>query len=139
MDLRPVSLDQLGLVTALEHHARSFSSETLTVEFKSVGFEGERISPAVETALYRIAQEALTNVVRHSHAHTVGILLERRKDRVILFVEDDGIGFDPESNGNGNLGLVGMRERAELLGGTLAIESIAGKGTTIKVEVPNAG
>ena len=139
MDLRPVSLDQLGLIAALEQHAHSMSTDTLTVEFKALGFDGQRISPNVETALYRIVQEALTNVVRHAHAHTVGILLERREDKVILFVEDDGIGFDTVKNKSSNLGLVGMRERAELLGGTLTVESLPGRGTSIKVEVPHAG
>jgi len=138
MDLRPVSLDKLGLVAALEQHANSLNSGTLKVQFKTIGFDGERIAPAIETAFYRIVQEALTNVVRHAHATTVGILLERHGDKVVVFVEDDGIGFDPEKDEGSSLGLVGMRERAELLGGTLTVESRPGKGTTIQVEVPDA-
>ena len=134
MDLRPVSLEHLGLVAALEQHASSINSDQLSVEFKALGFDGERLPPAVEIALYRIVQEALTNVVRHAQASTIGILLEHREGKVTIFVEDDGIGFIPRENDH-SLGLVGMRERAELLGGTLTVESIPGKGTSITVEV----
>ena len=138
MDLRPTSLDHLGLVAALEQHANTVNSDQLSVELKVIGVTGVRLSPAVETSLYRIAQEALTNVVRHSQASTVGILLENRGGTVTLFIEDDGIGFNPETSDVNRLGMVGMRERAELLGGTLTVESITGKGTSIKVEVPHA-
>ncbi|RME40691.1 MAG: hypothetical protein D6796_16880, partial [Caldilineae bacterium] len=112
----------------------------LTVQFEAVGLEGERLPPEVETALYRIVQEALTNVARHARATRVGVLLERRDDRLVAIVEDDGVGFAPEevAQTNGRLGLFGMRERAEMLGGTLSIESEPGKGTTIFVEVKHA-
>jgi signal transduction histidine kinase len=83
-------------------------------------------------------QEALTNVVRHAQAGSVGILLERVIENVKLFIEDDGIGFDPDLSENSHrLGLVGMRERAEMLGGTLTVESSPGIGTSIIVEVPD--
>jgi signal transduction histidine kinase len=92
----------------------------------------------VETSLYRIVQEALTNVVRHAQASTVGILLKRGRGKLKMFIEDDGIGFDPEQVSQADrMGLLGMRERAEMLGGTLTIESTPGKGTSIIVEVPD--
>jgi PAS domain S-box-containing protein len=138
VDLRPASLDHLGLVAALRQHAETFSRQhDLVVQFETVGFESERPSPAVETAIYRIVQEALTNVVRHARATRVDVLLERRGDRVITIVEDDGLGFDPVmAMQRDRLGLPGMRERAEMLGGTLELESSAGTGTTLFVEMP---
>jgi PAS domain S-box-containing protein len=138
LDLRPAALDRLGLVAALEQYANNLSSESLLVQFKAIGFDGDRLAPEVETSLYRIVQEAGTNVVRHARASTLGILLERSDGRVRIFVEDDGAGFSPglfpEED---RLGLVGMRERSEMLGGTLTIESAPGKGTSIIVEVPD--
>ena len=139
-DLRPVSLDHLGLEAALRQYSGSAGSEPgLVVRFKARGFAGERLPPVVETALYRVAQEAMTNVVRHANATQVDVLVQRRGDRVRLMVEDDGVGFEPGRMWPGNhIGLIGMRERAEALGGTLTIESAPGKGTTVVVEVPSA-
>lgn len=90
--------------------------------------------------MYRIVQEALTNIVRHAHATRADVLLERRGDRVVVVVEDNGHGFDADVARfaqQGHLGLVGMQERAEMLGGSLVIESDTGTGTTVVVEVPN--
>jgi PAS domain S-box-containing protein len=138
MDLRPVALDRLGLVAALEGFAQNLDCEQLRVKFKALGFEGERLPKDTETSLYRIVQEALTNVTRHAQATSVGILLERGEGRVKVFVEDDGIGFSTGlDESRGRLGLVGMRERAEMLGGSLVIESTPGEGTSIIVEVPD--
>ncbi len=139
MDLRPASLDHLGLVAALRQYVETFNHQhSLTVQFEATGFDNKRLPPAVETNLYRIVQEALTNIVRHAQATHIGVLLKRRDDQMVTIVEDNGIGFDPEVAGqSGRLGLLGMRERAEMLGGTLIVESAAGKGTTIFVEVPN--
>ncbi len=138
MDLRPAVLDHLGLVVALDQYASRLNSDQLSVQFKAVGFKGKRLSPEVETSLYRIVQEALTNVVRHAHASNVGILLERGWGKVKVFIEDDGIGLDPERVISANcMGLIGMRERAEMLGGSLSLESAPGKGTSIIVEVPD--
>lgn len=138
MDLRPATLDRLGLVAALEQHVNELSSKELTVQFKALGFEGNRLNREAESSLYRIGQEALNNVVCHARASNVGVLLEWRGDNVRLFIEDDGVGFTPDLvDRNERLGLVGMRERAEMLGGRLTIESVAGKGTSVIVEVPN--
>ena len=138
IDLRPIALDHLGLVAALEQHAHHLNSDRLTVRFKALGFEEERLPKDLETCLYRIVQEALSNVVQHAQATTVGILLERSEGKVKLFVEDDGIGFNPKIPENQErLGLVGMQERAEMFAGTLTIESYPGKGTSVIVEVPD--
>jgi len=140
MDLRPASLDHLGLVAALRQYVELYSRQHgLVVQFESVGLDGERLPAEVEIALYRIVQEALTNVVRHARATRTDVLLERRGDRLVAIVEDDGAGFDPEAAvQNSRLGLFGMRERAEMLDGTLAIESAPGSGTTVFVEIPYA-
>jgi PAS domain S-box-containing protein len=139
-NLRPASLDHLGLEAAIRQHLAGIESTTgLTVRFKAHGLEGERLPSEVETALYRVVQEALTNVVRHARASAVDVLAERRGGRVVVMVEDNGVGFDPEQTpASGQLGLLGMRERAETLGGTLTLESSPSAGTTVVVEVPDA-
>jgi PAS domain S-box-containing protein len=138
MDLRPASLDHLGLIAALRHLANQLAADQLSVRFEASGFEGGRLSPALETTLYRIVQEALTNATRYSQASDVGILLKRTAAGVSIFIEDNGIGFDPKvAQTEGHLGLVGMQERAEMVGGTLTIESAPGSGTSIILEVPD--
>ena len=92
----------------------------------------------METTLYRIVQEAVTNVAKHAGAERLSITLTRKNGAVVVIVEDDGRGFDPEAAGADGLGLVGMRERLGLVGGTLRIEAAAGAGTTIAAEVPLA-
>ncbi|MBI3942616.1 MAG: sensor histidine kinase, partial [Chloroflexi bacterium] len=137
-NLRPPSLDKLGLVPALRQHIEIFGKQhNLEAQFETVDFDEERLPPELETALYRIVQEALNNIARHAHASHVGVGVERRGDRVVTFIEDDGTGFDPEEAlQQGRLGLLGMRERIESLGGNLEIESQPGLGTTIFVELP---
>ena len=103
--------------------------------------EKDRLTPEIETALYRIVQEALNNVAKHARAGRVYILLERLTNSVSLIVEDDGVGFDQQKvedvgNGNSGFGLIGMRERAALVGGTLVIESHPGKGVSVFVRIP---
>jgi len=139
-DLRPPSLDHLGLDAALRQFSRTAASKFgLAVHFSARGFTSERLPGVVETDLYRVVQEALTNVVRHAQATRVDILVEHRGDRVMVMVEDDGVGFEPDRiPGESHFGLLGMRERAEALGGTLTVESTPGAGTTIVVEVPSA-
>lgn len=139
MDLRPASLDHVGLTAALDQHCQALAEQhTIRVTFKALGIEG-RVAPDVETALYRIVQEALNNVIRHGRATRADVLLERRDDRIVVIVEDDGRGFDPEaSSGPKHLGLVGIQERAVALGGSLTIESSPGMGTALFVEIPSA-
>ncbi|HKZ87294.1 MAG TPA: HAMP domain-containing protein [Anaerolineae bacterium] len=138
IDLRPASLDHLGLVPALRQHAEAISDRHgLTVQFEAIGVGDRRLPPDMETAVYRIVQEALTNAVRHARATRVELLLEQRGSRLIAIVEDNGIGFDPDAaQRGGRLGLFGMRERAEMFGGALVVESEAGFGTTVLLEMP---
>jgi signal transduction histidine kinase len=97
----------------------------------------DRLPGEVETAIYRIVQETLTNVAHHAEAHSASILIERRGDMVRAIVEDDGVGFEVNTNhGERHLGLLGMRERAELLNGTLTIESTPEHGTSVFIEIP---
>jgi signal transduction histidine kinase len=140
-NLRPPCLDHLGLVAALGQLVESLSgSSGSNVELETIGLGGDRLPTRVETDLYRIAQEAVTNAVRHARAKEIGVVLERRDGRLRLIVEDDGRGFDPAAaERSGRLGLVGIRERAETLGGTLLVESSAGSGTTVVVEAPDGG
>ena len=141
VNLRPASLDHLGLISALEQFIKTFAQDThLPIRLKVVGLsDDDRLPAEIETTLYRIAQEALTNVIRHAHASRVDVVLERRDVSLLVIVEDDGIGFDADlARESGHLGLVGMEERTEMLGGTLTVESQPGRGTTLFVEVPFA-
>jgi signal transduction histidine kinase len=136
VELRPTALDDFGLVAALERLAGSFSEQTgISVDFQTA-LADERLPAEVETALYRIVQESLTNVVKHARARRVSILLARREGAVKAVVEDDGRGFDPAELAGDGFGLVGMRERLALLGGRLEVESRPDAGTTIAAEVP---
>jgi len=136
VELRPSALDDFGLVAALERLTASFSEQTgIAVDFQTA-LADERLPEDVETALYRIVQESLTNVVKHARARRVSILLARKNSAVKAVVEDDGQGFDPAEQADDGFGLVGMRERLALLGGRLEIESGRGGGTTVAAEVP---
>ena len=137
MDLRPASLDHLGLVPALRQYSEITSSQcNINIQFEAIGLE-KRLANDVEVTLYRIVQEALTNVIRHANATRVDVLLERQNERIIVMVEDNGVGFEPNlAPKPGRLGLVGMQERAEMLGGRLTIESVPSKGATILIEIP---
>jgi signal transduction histidine kinase len=142
LQIRPSVLDDLGLLPALRHSLKRYRDRYhLLVDFQSLALDDRRLPSEIETALYRIVQEALTNVARHARATSVSVLLEHRDGYIRLIVEDDGKGFDvSQVIGSGprekNLGLYGMRERAALLGGTVTIESIPGTGTTIFVTIP---
>jgi signal transduction histidine kinase len=137
VELRPSALDDFGLVPALERLAANVSerSPDLAVDIEA-RLGGMRPPPEAETALYRIVQEALTNVVKHAEARRVSITLVRKGESAVVVVEDDGRGFEPEAVRDGALGFVGMRERVELVGGRLAVESSPGAGTTLVAEVP---
>jgi PAS domain S-box-containing protein len=136
--LRPTALDDLGLRAALANYVQDWSARVgIAARLHTTGLMDERLASEAETALYRIAQEALTNVARHSRARNVEVILERRPDGVLLVVEDDGLGFNPGEAGTSKqgFGLLGMQERAALVGATLEIESSVGKGTTILVRM----
>jgi two-component system, NarL family, sensor histidine kinase DevS len=135
VELRPASLDDFGLVPALERLASSLEERSgMRVALEAT--LDERLTPELETVLYRVVQEALTNVVKHADATSVSVVVGRRSDGVTVVVEDDGKGFDPGAVRPEALGLLGMRERLALLGGTLAIESAPRKGSTFIAFVP---
>jgi signal transduction histidine kinase len=136
VELRPKALDDFGLVPALERLADAFGGESGIAIDVEANLGDARLPPEVETALYRIAQEALTNVAKHADAGHVSVVVTRRDGSVTVVVEDDGRGFGAVGGEPAGLGLVGMKERVGLLGGRLAIESTEGSGTTIAVDVP---
>ncbi len=135
-DLRPVALDELGLVPALrEHLGRCRQEHDLAIEFAAD--VGERLPGAVESALFRIVQEAVNNVLRHARAQHVFVALTRDADQVKLRVADDGQGFDTQLPRSGrHVGLWSMRERVEQLGGQFEVHSAPGEGTTVTTVVP---
>jgi signal transduction histidine kinase len=136
VQLRPKALDDFGLVAALERLVQTFAeSSGIRVQLEARIGE-ERLPTEVETTVYRIVQEALTNVVKHAEADEVSILLVRRDAMLTAVLEDDGGGFDAEAVRTDSLGLEGMRERVALHDGRLTIESAPGSGTTLRVEVP---
>jgi signal transduction histidine kinase len=136
VQLRPKALDDFGLVPALERLVQTFAEQTGIEVQLEAQLGPDRLPGEIETTLYRLIQESLTNVVKHAQASTVSILLVRRNATVTAIVEDDGRGFEPADVREDGFGLAGMRERAGLLGGRLTIEAAAGRGTTIAVEVP---
>lgn len=138
LDLRPAQLDHLGLVATLRWYVARVSSQAgLRVQLEVRG-EAQRLQPEVETALFRIAQEAVTNVVRHAEAGEARVVLTFEPDLLSLEVSDDGIGFDEATTNVAptSLGLIGMRERAHLAGGVLVVRSHPGEGTRVSVTVP---
>jgi signal transduction histidine kinase len=138
VELRPKALDDFGLVSALERLAETFHEQS-GIEVDLVPRLGKaRLPSDIETTLYRITQEALTNVLKHAEASHVSIVLTRRDRSVSAVIEDDGRGFGPGEGTEKGLGLLGMRERVALVGGRLDVESSPGAGTTLSVEVPVA-
>lgn len=134
MRLRPSTLDDLGLIAALEQLADGDPGE-VRATFSHPGFD-RRLDPSLETTIYRIAQEALTNVAKHAEAIETEIKVVEEAGEVILTVSDDGRGFNPEAAPGRGLGLGGMRERAALVAGGLTIESRPGQGTTVRLRAP---
>lgn len=136
-ELRPGSLEREGLASALRTHVAAVEGRLGLPILLDVA-DDERLSLAVEDALYRIAQEALHNIVKHARAQTVRIELGRDGDEAILRIVDDGVGFDPADVAAGHLGLAGMRARAERIGGRLEVRASPGRGTDIVVRIPLA-
>jgi signal transduction histidine kinase len=137
--LRPAVLDTFGLEPALRQHIEEWSERhEIPVDFISRGLSNDsRLAPAVETAFYRVTQEALTNVVRHAEATQVSVLLECRDGHVAVIIEDNGRGFEADAEESASrLGLLGMQERMELVRGTLTVESSPGSGTTVYARAP---
>ncbi len=138
VSLRPASIDRLGLPQAVrqltEMLARNANAE---IRLQVVSFDKGRLPPELETTLFRLIQEALSNAVRHAGASEIGVVLQRLGQHVLAIIEDNGQGFDLERVlASGRLGLLGMRERCEMLGGALTIETAPGKGTTVYARIP---
>ncbi len=134
-ELRPAALDELGLEAALRRMVEEMAEYGGLEADVFVRLKG-KLPPELETVLYRVAQEALTNVVRHARASRVSVLLSEHEGKLQLVVEGDGLGFDPGRVGQKSNGLIGMRERVELAGGELLVESAPGKGTAVYARVP---
>ena len=135
-ELRPGILKEFGLAPAVESHAEDFSARTgLKCELLCIDHD---IDPDEETAiaLFRVFQEALTNVMRHAQAQTVELTLSVEAHALCLSISDDGQGFIPATGRPTSFGLVGMRERVLMMGGTLSVHSVPGEGTTLSVRVP---
>lgn len=139
-ELRPAALDDLGLEMAISNYVEKWSERSsIALDFHS-SLDKRRLAPPVETAVYRIVQEALTNVIKHAQANRVSVMLEYRYDELLVIVEDNGRGFHPEvtltAKEGGGLGLVGIQERAALVGGKVKIESELGAGATVAIRIP---
>jgi two-component system sensor histidine kinase UhpB len=142
MDLRPAALDDLGLVPALHAYAEKYSRTWPVSMNVSVTNLSRRLPADVELVLYRVVQEALSNVAKHASASNASVSLRGSRNEVTLRIEDDGVGFvaaDVTPVDGSGLGLFGMRERLALVGGELEIQSSKGQGTTIVARVPLAG
>ena len=141
-ELRPAVLDEQGLEVALHNQVRVFEATSGVACAISTGLQG-RLEPDLETVLYRVTQETLNNVGEHAGASRVTVSLAAENGSVHLRINDDGVGFAPAAVarllGEGHFGLVGMRERVEMVGGQLSIDSAPGKGTTVAVEMANHG
>jgi two-component system sensor histidine kinase UhpB len=141
LDLRPTMLDDLGLIPTLRWYVQNFSNRlNISSNFEAMGFE-EKLPPQIETAFYRIVQEALNNIAKHAEADRVEISVVRRDSKILASIQDNGKGFDldkvlhPESPERG-FGIIGMQERVSLLGGQINIQSRPGSGTLIHIGVP---
>jgi signal transduction histidine kinase len=134
-DLRPGLLDDLGLPAAVEWQAQEFERRT-GIPCSVTTTVDETTDPLVATAIFRILQESLNNAARHSRASRVMVSLEECGSDLVLEVRDNGVGIDPTATSTRSIGLVGMRERAQLVGGGLAISGAAGTGTTVRAHVP---
>jgi signal transduction histidine kinase len=136
VELRPPALDDFGLAAALERLAGMVAERSGLDVDVNVGVPAKTLPPEHATAIYRIAQEALTNVVKHASARSISIVVTTAEGMVRTMIEDDGVGFAFSAVREEALGLVGMRERALLLGGRFDVESSPGGGTTIVAEIP---
>jgi signal transduction histidine kinase len=137
--LHPAALDEFGLVSAVDEHIKSFGRRHGIAVELSHSSMSSRLAPGTEAAAYRIIQEALNNVARHANATEAKVYLARQPEALRVVIEDNGIGFDasaPRSADRRGLGLIGMRERASYLDGTVVIDSACGRGTRIVVELP---
>ena len=134
-ELRPAALDELGITPALESLVARFAHQTDLEVKLDVTFEEPRFAPEIESTVYRLVQEALTNIAKHARAANVSVRLRDGDGDIDLTVRDDGAGFDPQHQSSG-FGLIGMRERLALVNGTLHVESSPGAGTVLRASIP---
>jgi signal transduction histidine kinase len=136
-ELRPAILDDLGLIAAIEWQAQQFAARTGIICQFDPSMESIDLGRDKATAVFRIIQEALTNVLRHSQATRVNIIIEKESGELLVEIRDNGRGItEPEKAGPSSLGLIGMQERAHLLKGRIEITGFPGKGTVITLRVP---
>jgi signal transduction histidine kinase len=141
-ELRPTALDDLGLSSMLLNYMDEWSARFgIGVDFHSGGLDEERLPTEIETTIYRIVQEALTNVVKHAAATQLSLILVRGEDHLLAIIEDNGKGFEVDKISGGisgphHLGLLGMKERVALAGGTFELESSVGQGTALFIRIP---
>jgi len=140
-DLRPMALDDLGLVPTLkkylatvEEYVQSLHKET-KIEFVNMGME-KRLPSKLEVALFRLVQESVQNALKHSEAREITVKLEVNKHNVLAIIKDNGKGFDVREKRTGSFGIIGMKERIELLEGDMTIRSKPGEGTLVIISVP---
>ena len=140
-ELRPPALDECGLENALRDYLAAVSAESDLKADLVAGLGANRLPPDTETLLYRVAQEAVLNTVQHAAASHLSLRLERTGSFVVLSINDDGVGFTEEEARarllDGHFGLVGMRERIQLSGGTWHLDSVPGHGTRITAAIPD--
>jgi signal transduction histidine kinase len=143
-ELRPTVLDDLGLIPALHSYMKGFTRRTgIHIHFTTFSSSKiEQLNNATRTVFYRVAQEALTNVARHAQASRVEVNFEKLPNAICLKIKDNGKSFQAQrvlhSKRNTRLGLIGMRERLEMVGGSFSVESAPGKGTTVRAQIPLA-
>ncbi|CAN5196567.1 hypothetical protein BH11PLA2_BH11PLA2_41040 [soil metagenome] len=137
LQLRPTALDDIGLLAALANYTEAWAERSgVEVDFHGYEPDAERLPAVLKTALYRVVQEALTNVLKHANARRTSVVLQRTVSQVTAVIEDDGQGFDSDSMTQHRLGILGMRERVALVGGQLTVESGLGRGTTVIARIP---
>lgn len=136
-DLRPMSLDDLGLVPTVDKYLERLKEQFpgVTITFRAIG-EASRLSEKMEVALFRLVQEAVQNACKHSEGHEIRVLIEFKRDDILLLIKDNGKGFDPDQVSEKSFGILGMKERVEMLEGHLEIRTKIKEGTTIVVKIP---
>jgi two-component system sensor histidine kinase DegS len=136
-DLRPMALDDLGLLPTLKKYLATIEEYNMgtSIHFTNIG-DDLRLPPNYEVALFRLVQESVQNALKHAQASEINVKIEVKKDFVVVVVKDNGVGFDVSTKKEGSFGIVGMKERVEILDGTVTINSIKGMGTVVIVQVP---
>ncbi|MEQ2527527.1 sensor histidine kinase [Bacillaceae bacterium CLA-AA-H227] len=136
-DLRPMALDDLGLVPTLKKYLKTIEEyhSTTSITYKNIG-EERRLPSKFEVALFRLVQESVQNALKHANASEIIVKLEMKPDKITILIKDDGQGFDPKERKAESFGIIGMRERVELLSGEITIDSKIGKGAVVLIQVP---